>query len=88
MLLLQPTTAGCRKKFVGTEIAARIESLSQILHRGQIAFRKHLVHEVDFLHADAMFSRDGATTVQAFIQDFIAGEKYPLDLSSVTFIEQ
>lgn len=88
MLLLQAATASRGKKLVGTEVAARIETFSQVFHRGQITFRKHFVHEVDFLHTNAMLSRDRTAAVQALIQNLVTGEQDSLDLSSVPLIEQ
>ena len=73
---------------MGTEVAAGIECITQILHCGQVALGKHLMHKVDFLHANAVLAGYGAAALQAFIQNLVAGEEDPPDLSRVPFVEQ
>ena len=88
MLLFQSATASSGKKLVGAQIAAGIEGGTQVPHRGKVTLRKHLVHEVDFLHPNAVLAGDGAATLQAFVQDLVAGHKHAFHLGRIPLIEQ
>ena len=88
MLLFKAAGASGWQHLMWAQIVLRVECTAQILHRGQVIWCKHFIHELDLLDANAMFARDAPATGKTLVQNLTAGLQYVLGLLVVAFIEQ
>src|SRR6266496_2242644 len=66
----------------------RIEHTTQGAHRFEIVLRKLLLHEINFLHADPVFSRYAPPQFDALLQNIVPGCQRPTDLVGIAFVIQ
>ena len=87
-MLFDAASAGCGQQFVGAQPIGRVEGDPQAFHRFKIAGLKHLVHETDFFHANAMLARYTSTACETLVENLAAGLQDSLNFRFVTFVKK